>query len=242
MKYIILFFLPLCLLCGDEIDDLLNTYTAQDIIEFIGEAIIEPIEKTFSKISGSENFMRQFSLNSDEQKMIGIWGFNGIVTSPKGGDGPGTSICFLPNRYFYVYKGSRNDIGYIKYIVGYWKVESSMLMVRFICRLKILEAQSKNINEKYSIEYMDDYTYYSIFTVPEYKGYYINRKPFDWTIIPEEICEFYQIKNNDSPRGRLLFDTLGVPPGDLREAGSLGKFLLNPRITDEYILELIDVW
>jgi|GEM_PF-2448865 len=239
---IVLIFLSFCFLWSDEVDKLLNAYTSEELVELVSEAIIEPIEKSFSTITGSEKFIKQFLLNRKEQDMVGIWGFNGIVTAPKEGDGAGTSICFLPNRYFYVYKGSSNELGYVKYIVGYWKVEDSILMIQFLCRLKTLNSQSENLKDRYSIEYMNNCVYYSIFVVPEYKKYYINTKSFDWSAIPKKVCEFYQIKYNDSPRGRLLFDTLGVPPGDLRIGSRWGNFLLNPQRNDEYILELVNVW
>jgi hypothetical protein len=106
MRFIILFFLPLCFSWGDELDDLLNKYTSEDIAEFISEAYIEPVEKTFSTIPGSENFINQFLLNKKEQDIIGIWGFDGVIARPNGGDGPGTSVRLLPNRYFCIYKRS----------------------------------------------------------------------------------------------------------------------------------------
>ena len=239
---IVLIFLSFCFLWSDEVDKLLNAYTSEELVELVSEAIIEPIEKSFSTITGSEKFIKQFLLNRKEQDMVGIWGFNGIVTAPKEGDGPGTSICFLPNRCFYIYKGSSNELGYIKYIVGYWKVENNILMIRFLCRLRILNTRTENQKDRYSIEYMNDCAYYPIFVVPEYKKYYINAKPFDWSAIPKKVREFYQIRYNDSPRGRLLFDTLGVPPGDLRPESQWGKFLLNPQRNDEYILKLVNVW
>lgn len=123
-----------------------------------------------------------------------------------------------------------------------WKVEDSILKIQFLCRLKNLNLRPENLRNRYEIEYMKDCVYYPIFTVPEYKKYYINTAPFDFSAVPKLMCEFYQIKQNDSPRGRLLFDTPGTPPGDLHKKSRLGNFLLNPKKTDEYISELVRLW
>ena len=244
IKYgILLFLFPFCLLWGDELDAVLSKYTAKEIARFIGEAIIEPVEKSFSTIAGSEKFIEKFSLNKKEQDMIGHWGFDSIITtSVKQGEGPGPSVCFFPNRYFYIYTGSSNEQGRIKYIAGYWKVVQNRLMLRFIYRLKIVEPRAGSADSGFAIERGQDAAYYPIFTVPDYKKYYVNTEPFDWTAIPEPIRGFYAIKLNDSPRGRLLFDTLGVPPGDIRSGSKRGDILLNPQETHAYILDLINVW
>ena len=91
---IVLIFLSFCFLWSDEVDKLLNAYTSEELVELVSEAIIEPIEKSFSTITGSEKFIKQFLLNRKEQDMVGIWGFNGIVTAPKEGEGAGTSIAY----------------------------------------------------------------------------------------------------------------------------------------------------
>jgi hypothetical protein len=110
-------------------------------------------------------------------------------------------IRYIVLLFFPFFLSCRDEIDDL--LSAYTSQEIAMLISE-----AIIEPQAKDINDKYSIEYLDDCTYYSIFTVPEYKKYYINTKPFDWTTIPEKTCEFYQIKQNDSPRGRLLFDTL----------------------------------
>jgi hypothetical protein len=244
-KYIIFLLIPFFLQCNkNEVDILLSKYTPEELANFSFNAIIEPVKDTFSTIEGSEEFIEKFTLNSYEQEIIGKWGFTIIFAEPrKGKYGPGGgTITFFPNRYFVILKRWPPEVNTLQNIVGRWKVEDDKLMVQFICRLRTVDHQSRNNNEQLSVEYRKDDTYYPIYNVQKYERYYINNKPFNWKEVPREVRQFYEIKRNDSRRSRLLFDTLGTPPGDLRKESTLGNFLLNPEETNEYILQLIDKW
>ncbi|MDR0315763.1 MAG: hypothetical protein LBH97_02560 [Treponema sp.] len=204
---------------------------------------VEGLNKDFRNVDGSENYIRTFSLNDDEIKMLGSWGFDGIVCkTPKDRKyGPGIGIKFFLNRYFRIQKEDQNN-GQIKWTYGKWKVENKMLLVKFEARLVIIDWQSKSISEKCKIEYYEDENYYPIFEIPEYEKAYYNTEAFKWDILPPRMRSFYGILLEDAPRSRLLFDTLGDPPGDIRPDSKYGRVLLNPQKSDEYYLALTEVW
>lgn len=206
--------------------------------------IIESVTVSFENFDGSSRFLQKFSLHEEELKMIGIWGFDNFINKyPENREyGPGISITFYPNRCFHIYK-ENTGIGQIKHILGEWKAEGRRLYIRFIAKLIIINETGLNKYEKYRSEYLNDNTFYSIFTIPDYKIAYSNDKAFDWGEIPSRLMAYFDFKNDDKPRSRLLLDPLGIPPGDLREGKGIGDFLFSPFIYDEkYLIDLTDIW
>jgi hypothetical protein len=218
--------------------------TNEALQELMDEGIIEGIDKSFRTIPGSNVFVETFSLNDQEVDLIGIWVFDGVINeSPRNRQyGPGISISLYPNRLFSIQR-ERADLGQIRKIVGMWRVKNNVLQVRFIAKLVVINTHwNTDISELFQVQYMDSHIFYSIFNVPQYETVYCNKNAFNWDEIPETILSFYEFSRKDAPRSRLLFDTLGNPPGDLTKEGKQGAILLNPVITDEYLIRLAYVW
>jgi len=248
---LLLLFVPLFLQCRNEVDVLFDRFTPEQIARLIGDGI-EPVEERFlfSSIEGSEHFIERFALTSCEQDIVGFWSFlhlPGGFYDPITGRGLG-EISFFPNRLFAARRffvrsgGSPEMVGRIQSIVGTWKIERGRLWIRFICRIIHINPHAESRNEMFAVEYWDDSTYFPIYNVHRYERFFINRHPFDMSRIPESVREFFEIDPTDTRRGRTLFDPIGIPPGDLRKESILGHFLLNPQITDEYMLLLTEAW
>jgi len=220
------------------------SYTDEYLIECTNEGIVESVERSFRICEGSENYINKYLLDEDEINIIGFWTFDGIICPhPKNREyGPGISIIFYPNRYFQIYKEGENK-DQIKNIVGQWKVFDKKLQVMFIAKIIINDLTTSDKYNRYKVIYINNNTYYTIFTIPNYSIAYVNTKPFDWGNLPSSLLLSLDFKNNDSPRSRLLFDPLGNPPGNITENSTYGNLLLNPRKNDKkYLIDLMDVW
>jgi hypothetical protein len=237
MKYqLIIVFICLVFSCT-------RTVSPDELERLIKESVVEGKEESFTNIPGSEEYIKNFSLNEDEIKIIGSWGFEGILCKiPKDNKyGPGIGITFYPNRSFRVYKNNR-DNGQIKSTYGEWKIANKKLLVKFEAKLVIVAQLAKNNYEKYNIEYYNDEKYYPIFQIPAYERAFYNTEAFRWNALPRMMRTFFEILLEDGPRSRLLFDPLGDPPGNIRPNSKYGKLLLNPQKTKEYYVDLLDIW
>lgn len=225
----------LCVSYGPLFGDMDESY----IQDLVNERIIERTSQSFTTVPGSLRFIEKFKLNEKEIELIGIWGFDGVINkvSRIREYGPGISITFYPNRYFCIYREFENQ-GQIKQIIGKWKVENGNLLIRLKARIIIVNSKGDSVYTKNKVEYCDSFKYYQIFTVPTYDIIFVNTQPFDWGEIPLNLRNYYEIPNNDKPRSRLLFDSLGTPPGNIQEGSCLGDLLYNPEISDRYFIDI----
>ena len=214
-----------------------------DLEELISECFLDGIDESFRNVRGSDNYINKFELTEDEITMLGLWGFDSIVAKiPKERKyGAGIGITFYPNRYFKVWKDDAVN-GQIRSTFGTWKVVNKTLYVRFEAKLIIVDRRAPNDYDKYNVEYCEDTNYYPIFNIPRYEKAYYNLEAFKWTAIPVRIRDFFEILVEDGPRSRLLFDTLGDPPGNIQPDSKFGRLLLNPQKTKEYYVDLLEVW
>jgi hypothetical protein len=239
MKMKILFSFSLFLLFSSS----LYSYPDEYLTAYANRGVIEAIEETFRNCEGSDLYINKYQLNEEEINMLGNWGFDGLVCPfpPERKYGPGLAITFYPNRYFRIYKENEN-VGQIRYIVGEWKVDNYKLQLMFIAKIIINDLSIKDKYARYTVDYLGDNTFYTIFSVPAYKIAYVNDIPFDWSELPSNLLFLLDFRNDDAPRSRLLFDTLGDPPGNIQPDSKYGKLLLEPKKSKEYFIDLLDVW
>jgi hypothetical protein len=233
-------------------------HSDEELMLYVNEGILEPIELTFRDCTESDRYITKYHLNEDEIRMVGSWGFDGTINKAESPIfrkyGPGYLIFFYPNRYFYTtngdygrYKGDTfpyTENGEVVYTVGQWRVENKKLQVMFIAKIIMNDNEIKDRHKRYAVKYVRDNAYYTIFSIPTYRIGYFNTEPFNWGALPSSLLESLDFKNDDAPRTRSL------PKGRWEEyLGLLIKdypghdFLLNPRKNDaNYLIELTYVW
>jgi hypothetical protein len=222
----------------------LYAITDDELEKLIDEDGLEGIDKDFRNIPGSDTYINQFSLNDDEIKMIGVWGFGSDFwrKSEPHEYGAGLCIAFFPNRYFKVDKGYREN-GQIQSTYGMWKIENKILFVKFEAKLVVINYHARNEYERFDVEYYEDGNYYPIFQIHDYKKVFYNEEAFKWDAIPSKMREFYEIFLEDAPRMRRLFYTLGMSSlWGIDPDSKPGKTLLHPQKTKEYYVDLFWTW
>ena len=213
------------------------SYSENTISRLIDEGVLESTNQCFSNIDGSSLLIQKYSLNEYEQSIIGVWPLDIYSHSLTDDDyGPGISITFLPNRLFYASQLHNGSLS--QKVVGEWKVVDINLQIRFIGKA----IYTKGTSYFQSFKFKRNLAFYTIFNIPDYEQAFLNEQPYNWTTIPRDILLFYSINHEDKPRFRILFDTLGTPPGDISVGSRLSNLLLNRRNTVSYYLEIIDVW
>lgn len=228
--YVLVIFTPSC------------TEKNAEIQQLIDEGIFESTNATFKTIDGSGEYIQKYKLTDDEIKIIGAWGFDIYTKSILRDDyGPGIGIIFLPNRLFYILKNGSNVNG-IKYIIGEWKIENKLLLVKFNSRIVSVKTIQSKEEGNFTIEKKDSLRYYEIFKIPDYQLAYVNDNSFYWNTIPIDILKYYDINLEDKPRFRILFDTLGTPPGDISINSYWGNILFNRINNDTYFLKIVEIW
>jgi hypothetical protein len=220
-----------------------DSFPREKLVHFADGRALDSIEVDFKNFPGSDEYIRKFNLSEDEIIMLGGWGFDSFVakTPPARIYGPGIVITFYPNRYFRIYNENR-DNGEIRSSYGEWKVIDKLLFLKFTSKLVIIDEKAPNMYDRYIVEYFDDDNYYPIFRIPKYEYAYYNLTVFDWKYFPQRTLDFFEFKNNDAPRSRLLLDTLADPPGNIQADSKYGRLLLNPQKTKEYYIDLLGVW
>lgn len=230
IMYVSVLFSPICAEKNDQVQLLVD------------EGVFENSKISFANIEGASVFIDKYSLNTDEIKLIGCWGLDIYTERLERDDyGPGIVIKFLPNRLFCIVKSNVRS-NRIKYVLGEWKVEHKKLMLKFVARAILRDGCIGDDVSDYYLEKDANQEYFHVFTVPNYSVAFVNDRAFTWSGIPLSIINFYGINLEDKPRYRLLFDTLGTPPGDLTNTSPLGLLLLERAEKDEYLLRMIEVW
>jgi len=223
----------------------IDTYsiTPIELEELANDRFLDGITINFKNFPGSNNYIDKFNLTEDELTMIGIWAFDGIVCRAPANRkyGPGVGISFYPNRYLKIEREDR-DNGDIRSIYGEWKVENKVLLIKLKVKLIIENKKEKIEYLKYKVEYSSDENFYPVFKIPQYLYAYYNLEPFDWSLLPSQSKQFFEFQNDDAPRSRLLFDSLGDPPGNVQPDSEYGKILLYPQMSIEYFVDLLQVW
>ena len=231
MKRIIFFILILLLsltLNGCNTTNIYQTY--------IDTGLLESANINFNIINNSSFFIKKYNLNQDEISNIGSWHIDTCVNKNyiKNG-GLGINVSFFPNRIFRAYKDYAK-VNNTQYIFGEWKIEKKKLMIKLNTKAVILA------DSDWYFESLPNEKFYIIMNINKYYYAAINREPYNFSNIPQKEKDFFEINDQDLPRSRLLFDTLGNPPGDLSKNSKYDLIFSTFSFNNEYLKQLIKVW
>jgi hypothetical protein len=185
-------------------------------------------EEVFSRLKGADSFIEKFRLTPEEIELVGRWYSYDVSQSKKNGTGIGLSISFLPNRVFIAY----NNLDFVSYKLGYWKIEKDRLMIRFAYLYTRTDRQDiGEYNRKEKIET----DYYPIWKFGLFEQAAVQKEKFYYSRIPRKIKKAYMIDGQDFFRGRVIiplpFD--GSRLSLYEETKRWHAYLMNPDLDDE---------
>jgi len=94
----------------------------------------------------------------------------------------------------------------------------------------------------YGYKYYKTPKYYRIMHIPVYDKAYINKAAYSFRFIPSKVRKFFDYEDNDAIRYRMLWDTLGDPPGDLSQNAKNGRVFRVDSIAEKLFEEMICIW
>jgi len=97
-------------------------------------------------------------------------------------------------------------------------------------------------NNTWDFETTSNHNYCKILKIKKYNSAVINSEAYDFTSVPQNINKYFEINEKDLPRYRLLFDTLGNPPGDLSADSKYEQIFSSVSFDKDYLKQLIEVW
>jgi len=202
----------------------------------INEGLIESVNINFASVNNSSYYIEKYKLNKDEVTNIGNWYINQFINNDYVENGGlGISVSFFPNRIFKAYRDNAK-VNDIQYIFGQWKIDNSRLFIKLVTRAIV------STNNELVFSTLKNQEYYEIMKINKYKNAVINSTAYNFDNIPKEIIDYFSINKKELPRSRLLFDTLGDPPGDLTEGSRYEQLFNDESMSIESLQELIDVW
>lgn len=215
---------------------LISCHKTNEFKAFIDEGLLESKDTNFETITNSSYYIEKYQLNADEINNIGCWYINNTIDKEYiENGGLGISVTFFPNRIFRAYK-DHAELNNIQYVFGEWKIDNKKLLIK-------LKAKAiRSAQNDWEFQNLSNQVFYKVLSIEKYKIAVINSKPYDFSEIPQNIIVFFEINKKDLPRSRLLFDTLGDPPGDISINSKYGQILSSASFNAEYLTKMIEVW
>jgi hypothetical protein len=188
----------------------INPKMVNRIIMALKEDQLDSRERVFPNLPGSDDFIKKFNLNSLEVEMIGDW-YQFLAYLGKDNEyGAGISMTFLPNRIFIArsQNSTKDERGTLKSIdeiikMGYWKVENGELKIQL--KQMYVTMRTFNLNRSSTEKTQKFETpYYGIWQPSLYEEGAVQKEPFYYHKIPDNIRVMYDIDIIDYQRQRSL--------------------------------------